>query len=224
MFFLKTPLFKVTCFWLGGGSNSSTHKFVGECNIGLVRERVPASHMKTIPAMGCCCCCDQEKVLVDWGWMDGLIEVISHVEIKDTHCRKTACLCMIIISGGSRGIPSEAGVIPLIKSTYRISSWLCHFIERKHSSWLLEQSPNLLLYAFRSQYSDFYAALHRFHPGHLTENGLGSGAASAWLDRRPTGCESFRLLQMRWLSCQKSFRCNSVSYIIDLSLRRASFK
>lgn len=104
--------------------------------------------------------------------MDGLIEVISHAEIKDKLRRKTACLCMIIISGGSRGIPFEAGVIPLIKSTYRLSSWLRCFTEPKHSSWLLEQSPNLLLYAFWSWCSDFYAALHRFHPGHLTENGL----------------------------------------------------
>lgn len=188
-----------------------------------LRERVPASHMKTIPLLRSGKSAGWRGGRMD-GRMDGLIEVISHAEIKDTHCRKTACLCMIIISGGSRGIPSEAWAIPLIKSTYRISSWLRRFIERKHSSWLLEQSPNLLLYAFRSQYSDFYVALHRFHPGHLTENGLGCGAASAWLDRRPTGCESFGLLQTRWLSCQKSFRCNSVSYIIDLSLRRASFK
>lgn len=104
--------------------------------------------------------------------MDGLKEVISHAKIKDKHRRKTACLWMLIIFGGSRGIPSEAGVIPLIKPTYRISSWLRRFIERKHSSWLLEQSPNLLLYAFWSQCSDSYAALHRFHPGHLIENGL----------------------------------------------------
>lgn len=132
-----------------------------------------------------------KRWLTGEGWMDGLIEVISHAEIKYKHRRKTACLCMIIISGGSREILSEAAVIPLIKSTYRISSWLCHFIERKHSSWLLEQSPNLLLYAFWSRYGDFYATLHRFHPGHLTENGLSSGPASARLDRRPTGCESF---------------------------------
>lgn len=53
------------------------------------------------------------------GWVGVLIEVISHTEIKDKYQGMKACLYIIIIFGDSQGIPSESGVIPGIKSSYR---------------------------------------------------------------------------------------------------------
>lgn len=138
-FFFSVLSSKSRIFRSAGGSNSSMYKFVGELNIGLVREHVPTSHVKTIPALGlhtdCCRELGKKCLLMGEKWMDELIEVISHAEIRDKHRRKTACLCMIIISGGSWGILSEAGVIPLIKSTYRILSWLRPVKAQLMTSW-----------------------------------------------------------------------------------------